>query len=237
MKKSKLALTMLCTSLPVFMHCMTPNEQLLEAAKYGQLQQAQDALDAGADVNYQQNTMDSTALHQAAYHGHKNIVKLLLNKDAAVTILNSHNLTPLHCVSSVCPQVIFNNGKSSDRVKIAKLLLAAGTNVNIQNSFGETALHRAVLCDQIDIVKLLIENGARDLKNKSNKTALEIAKEYYKKKMIKLLATIRLLATVPSLKHLSAWTIVDLIKQNKLTLEQVRNSIPEELYEFVTKRL
>ena len=243
MNKNKLilAFTIVCISLPSLIHCMTPNEQLLEATKNWDLKQAQEALDAGADANCQDNA-HNTALHRAAFHGDAQIALFLLQKCAAVNTLNSYNLTALHCVASSASQIPFTEG-TRDSLTVAKLLLAAGAHINAQASDDETPLHRAVTSNQVALVKLLIEQGARlDLISNNGKTALGIAKELAKlynkpetHEIIKLLSNN--LLNAPSLKYISAWALIDLVKQNIVTLEHVKNNAPEELYEFITKQL
>ena len=59
--------------------------------------------------------------------------------------------------------------------------------VNIQNNVGDTALHWAAYKNHLDIVDILLENGAKDLKNEWNQTALTIAKEKEHKEIVKKL--------------------------------------------------
>lgn len=61
-------------------------------------------------------------------------------------------------------------------LKLAKLLLEAGANVNFQDSFGNTALHLACENNNIDVIKFLVENNCNlNIPNSGNKTALDIA--------------------------------------------------------------
>ena len=54
-----------------------------------------------------------------------------------------------------------------------QLLLDAGANKDLQDSFGQTALMAATLNGHRDCVKLLLDAGAKkDLKNKDTATAL-----------------------------------------------------------------
>ena len=46
-------------------------------------------------------------------------------------------------------------------IDIVKILITAGADVNIKNSFGYTPLHSAVLFDALDVVKILITAGAK----------------------------------------------------------------------------
>ena len=52
--------------------------------------------------------------------------------------------------------------KTVERLNIAKLLLEAGADVNLQDNTGKTALYYARSEDQEDIVRLLKESGATE---------------------------------------------------------------------------
>jgi hypothetical protein len=63
---------------------------------------------------------------------------------------------------------------------VARLLVAAGADVNLQNNDGSTALHTAAFFCHPEIVKLLLESGAdRSIRNNSGSTALESVKGSY----------------------------------------------------------
>ena len=64
----------------------------------------------------------------------------------------------------------------NNNIRIIRLLLSAGANVDFQNEYGATALHNAVGRDFIDIVKTLLLYGANvNLKTKSGMSALYMA--------------------------------------------------------------
>ena len=60
-------------------------------------------------------------------------------------------------------------------------------NVNKQDVGQDTALYKAARYNYISIVELLIKNGAKNLKNKNNETALDYARQSKREEMIKLL--------------------------------------------------
>ncbi|GAA0880506.1 hypothetical protein GCM10009119_34760 [Algoriphagus jejuensis] len=72
---------------------------LITAAVFGKTEMARLLLDAGADINFQNNE-GSTALISAAFFGRPEIVKLLLDKKADKTIKNKYNTTALDNVSA-----------------------------------------------------------------------------------------------------------------------------------------
>lgn len=60
------------------------------------------------------------------------------------------------------------------RTEIAKALIEAGADVNLQNNEGSTALHTAAFVGRLEIVELLLSNGAnKDLLNNYGSTALQ----------------------------------------------------------------
>jgi uncharacterized protein len=65
---------------------------LISAAVFGKTEAARILLDAGADVNFQNND-GSTALHTAAFFCRPEIVKMLLDKGADKTIKNKYGAT------------------------------------------------------------------------------------------------------------------------------------------------
>jgi len=59
------------------------------------------------------------------------------------------------------------------KTDVARALVEAGADVNIQNQEGSTALHSAAFLCRTDIVKMLLENGAdKELKNIYGSTPL-----------------------------------------------------------------
>ena len=61
---------------------------------------------------------------------------------------------------------------------IAKLLIEHGVDINAQNINGFTALHKAILRYNIDLVRILLENGADPyIINSANENSLEYAED------------------------------------------------------------
>jgi len=65
---------------------------LISAAVFGKPDMAKMLIDAGADINFQNND-GSTALHTAAFFCHPDIVKMLLDKGADKSIVNRFGAT------------------------------------------------------------------------------------------------------------------------------------------------
>lgn len=71
---------------------------LISAAVFGKPEEARILIDAGADLNFQNND-GSTALHTAAFFCRPEIVKMLLDKGADKTIKNKFGATPYMSVA------------------------------------------------------------------------------------------------------------------------------------------
>jgi len=143
---------------------MTPDEQLIEAAKTGNLQQAQEALNAGADINVQ-NSWGTSAFYLAVSYNRIDMVKFLAESGAYVDI---HSIigTPLHRAN----------------INITKFLInVGGANINAQNDHGQTPLHCATL-ECKTYVKSLLDVGA-DINAKDNEgsTPLDWFRKYVRR--------------------------------------------------------
>jgi len=60
------------------------------------------------------------------------------------------------------------------KTEVARALIEAGADVNLQNNEGSTALHSAAFLCRMEIVEMLLENGAdKELLNNYGSTALQ----------------------------------------------------------------
>lgn len=71
---------------------------LISAAVFGKTEEAKMLIDAGADLNFQNND-GSTALHSSAFFCRPEIVRMLLEKGADKTIVNNFGATPYQTVA------------------------------------------------------------------------------------------------------------------------------------------
>ncbi len=90
-----------------------------------------------------------TVLHKAAYFGLKTAGTLITN-GANVNIQDNKGYTPLH----------FAVKHPTPNKYTIQQLIKAGAQVNTPDYSNTTALHSAVLYENLDIIKLLVENGA-----------------------------------------------------------------------------
>ena len=70
---------------------------LISASVFGKTEMAKILIEAGADINFQNND-GSTALHTSAFFCRPEIVKMLLDKNADKTIKNKFGATPYESV-------------------------------------------------------------------------------------------------------------------------------------------
>jgi ankyrin repeat protein len=109
-----------------------------------------------------------TPLGLAAYFGHEEAVRVLLERGADVNIAsrNSFKVAPLH--SSVARR----------SASISRLLVERGADVNARQQGGYTPLHEAAQNGDDEIVELLLEHGAdASVRSEDGKTALDLAVE------------------------------------------------------------
>lgn len=77
---------------------------LISASLFGKTEMARALIDAGADLNFQNND-GSTALHTASFFCRPEIVKMLLDKGADKTIKNKYNQTAYESVAGSFSEV------------------------------------------------------------------------------------------------------------------------------------
>ncbi len=98
-------------------------------------------------------SMDGSALHQAVKLGSAGITSLLLEKGANIDFADlRYNRTPLHWTAI------------KGYTDIAEILINAGSDLNFKDLQDNTALHYAEKYHQADIVSLLKENNAAEIK-------------------------------------------------------------------------
>jgi ankyrin repeat protein len=120
------------------------------------------------EINYM-NEEDGdrwTALHVASWNGHADIVELLLDKGADITVRHIGALTALHRAAW--------NG----RLEVIRVLVEKGADVSIRDNTGRTALHWATENGHRSAAELLVEKGSEVIQLSYNEfTALRKAAE------------------------------------------------------------
>jgi len=124
-------------------------------------------------------TVGTTPLLRAAKAGDAASIQLLLAHGAKADLPNSLGITPLMAAAGIGSTTIdirarFRNEQKC--ISAAKLLLAAGVDVNATNNNGQTALHGAAQSGWNGFVQLLADHGAAlGAKDRFGSTPLDVA--------------------------------------------------------------
>jgi ankyrin repeat protein len=170
-----------------------------EAANKGDIDKVKSILGEKPELVNTKDDQSYTALHIAAYLGHKEVVEVLIANGGDVSLEDKDGRSPLHC--AVChehkpaTEVLISNkadvnakdknsrtalhfAASGGQHDIAELLIAKGAEVNAGNKEGQTPLYLATYNGHKKVVKVLIDNGADvNSKSKDGLTPLRMAIE------------------------------------------------------------
>lgn len=143
---------------------MLPDYRLLEAVRFGQVQDAIEAIGAGADVNAR-DFQKRPALWVAASEGHLEIMDLLLRHGADVSVrLGRRKQSLLHWAAE------------NSAVGVATVLLRHGVDVNARMTDGITPLMLAAREGHFYMAdKLLQADALLSPRSRSGRTARSLA--------------------------------------------------------------
>jgi ankyrin repeat protein len=170
-----------------------------EAAKRGDVQAVQRLLRQGIDVN--DRDWGRTPLMTAALKGHLDIVKLLIKKGADIHARDLEGKTALYLaalrVHTKVATFLRKHGAQLDFVTAIRLgdlrevqrLVKEGADVNSKDIYGGTPLMIAAGTGNLEIVRLLLDNGAdiNATRDGSDATALMNAVKGSNVEVVKLL--------------------------------------------------
>lgn len=168
---------------------------LMSASRKGYLPIVKELLTRDADVDYR-DCGGRNALMVACEAGHANVVELLLNRNAQIDhddmagstalhfaidgdtpsiveflLKNGHDVGPRDFVAGWTPLMrAAVNGGSED---VAEVLIEHGTNVNLRDRQGLTALMLATIHDNSGMVKVLAPHSEQTLATSRGATAIE----------------------------------------------------------------
>ena len=126
--------------------CHDPND-VIKAAKFGDLKSLVKSLDAGTKIDHA-DPAGETALFHIIGSGSQKGFDLLMERGASTQLKDIQGNTALHKAATF------------SRERFAKDLITMGVEVNSTNKVGATALHYAVRNADEVITKLLLKNGA-----------------------------------------------------------------------------
>ena len=149
------------------------NEKLFTAALENNVNELQQCLTQGADVNAKNGAYSGswTALIVACANGHTRAAKILIENGANVNVADDIGETALMVASA------------NDDLETIKLLIQHGADVNAKDEDGETALMVASQNGHLATVNFLIEKGADvNAKDSDGWTALDKCERHIKVK-------------------------------------------------------
>lgn len=122
------------------------------------------------------NMIGATPFWRAAQSDDVTVMKLLKDKGADPLLATTDHTTPLMVAAGVGWSDGQSHGSQSDAPEALKLCLEWGGDVNAANDVGYTALHGAAFRGANEVVKLLVEKGARlDAKNQDGRLPVNMA--------------------------------------------------------------
>ena len=135
------------------------NQQLLDAARRGDLARVEQALQNGANVDVTDNN-GKTPLHWACLCGHLDVVQYLLTShDANLEATDNRWLDDLFTGGPVC------NG----HLDVAQYLLTShDANLEATDNTGKTPLHLACWNGHLDVVQYLLTSHGANLEATDN---------------------------------------------------------------------
>ena len=107
----------------------------------------------------------------------KNYYEMKTEKKVDLEINNNNKETPLMSACGIaCPNL---------RIQIIEYLIKHGSKLNVIDIYGNTPLHRAILWNCIETIKVLLQNDIDyNVPDKKNNTALHTACDYLRKNII-----------------------------------------------------
>jgi ankyrin repeat protein len=139
---------------------------LMTAVRRNDVDRVRTLISQGVDVDAVDNNGDAP-LVMAAYLGHDEILRLLLEAGADVTAVDpGMKATALHAAAY------------AGRTEAARLLIAHGIDIDKQGPVnGYTALHDAIWQNNVDTARVILEGGPNlELKSHDGQTPLDFAR-------------------------------------------------------------
>jgi uncharacterized protein len=145
-----------------------PEFDIFEAGSIGRSDLVAEMIEGNPRLANARSGDGFTPLHFAAFFGHENVARVLLehHADAGAVANNPMRVMPLHSAAA---------GRN---LAIVRALLEHGAPVNAKQEQGWTALHAAAQHGDRAMVELLLKYGANpNAKNDDGRTAEQVAEE------------------------------------------------------------
>jgi len=133
-----------------------PVLNVFEAAAVGDVAALHDLLDADPLLVHAESSDGAGALHLAAYFGHADAVRLLIDRGADV---NAH-ARGFNGVAPINSAAATSGSDEATSTECVRLLLAAGADADARQNNGSTALHAAAHSGCAEMARLLLEHSA-----------------------------------------------------------------------------
>jgi uncharacterized protein len=132
---------------------LLPDEpNVFEAAAFGREERLEELLESDPGLARAFSGDGFTALHLAAFFGHAETVRLLLDAGADPNAVGTS--------ATIGPVQPLHSAAATSRLECARLLLEHGADVNARQSGGFTALHAAAASSDAELARLLLAAGA-----------------------------------------------------------------------------
>lgn len=162
--------------LVVFAALPASAQRIINAVRTGNIDSVKTLLGINPLLINEKDNLERTPLHWAARNGNLEVLKLLLEKNADVNLIDKDKCTPLVLA-------LYNEKRD-----VVKVLIDAGTDVNLSNIFAMSALHYTIRFKYAIESALIINKGA-DLNAKiyDGKTSVHLACQGGRSEILKIL--------------------------------------------------
>ena len=157
---------------------LNPTLDISQNCAAGRTEAALEQIDRDPTLLEQHSPDGWTPLHLAAFFGHAELAKGLLNRGAGIDARSTNAMqnTPLHAAAA------------GGNLEILELLLTHGADPNARQHGGWTALHAAAQTGNHRMAELLLANGAHKyVQADNNQTPLDMALSYRHPEVVSLL--------------------------------------------------
>jgi ankyrin repeat protein len=132
---------------------LLPDEpNVFEAAAFGREERVEELLESDPGLARSFSGDGFTALHLAAFFGHAEALRLLLDAGADPNAVGTSE--------QIGPVQPLHSAAATGRLECARLLLERGADVNARQGGGFTALHAAAASSDGELARLLLAAGA-----------------------------------------------------------------------------